>query len=345
MKALIVERDGSVSVQEAPIPQYNDYEVLVKLQASAICGTDIKIIHNTLKEYSNYPTILGHEGVGVVCEVGKKVRNLKIGDKIVGPAIFGKCGDYFSTWGAMAEYGLAGDVAAMVEDGLVKVADKDFHRYVARQKIPKELDSVSATMILTFREVYSTMKRLNFTAGQNIVVYGAGPVGLSFIKFAKLIGMNPIIGVDIDERKLISAKAMGADIVINSQKTDVEKEIKKLFPDGADILLDAAGVPSLINTSLKLVKSFGQVCVYGVTPKNELLMNWQEAPYTFDLRFVQWTVNTEKAAVHEEIVQWMLEGKLDGMDFISDVFSFQDWHEAIEMFKDHKNEKKIVFKF
>jgi threonine dehydrogenase-like Zn-dependent dehydrogenase len=344
MKALVVERNGSVTIREAPVPQYNDYEVLVKLQASAICGSDTKILHNTFKGYSDYPTILGHEGVGVICEVGKKVRNLKIGDKLVGVRIFGKCGDYFSTMGAMAEYAIAGDLEAMTEDGLA-VDENVVQKYVARRKIPGEIESVGATMIITFREVYSAMKRWNFSAGQNIVVYGAGPVGLTFVKLAKLIGMNPVICVDIDDQKVINAKAIGADIVFNSQKNDVDHEIKKLFPNGADILVDAVGVPSLINNNLKLVKYSGQICVYGVTPTNELLMNWQEAPYTFDLRFGQWTLNTQTAAVHEEIVQWMLDGQLDGTDFISDVFSFEDSLEAIEMFKAHQNQKKIVLKF
>jgi threonine dehydrogenase-like Zn-dependent dehydrogenase len=105
-------------------------------------------------------------------------------------------------------------------------------------------------------------------------------------------------------------------------------------------------VPSLIDTNIKLVKSCGQICIYGCfSHENKLVINWQEAPYIFDLRFVQWTVGTEKAAVHEEIVQMMLDGKLDGMDFISDVFSFEDSLDAIEMFKANKNTKKIVLKF
>jgi threonine dehydrogenase-like Zn-dependent dehydrogenase len=344
MKALVVERDGSVSIREAPLPQYNDYEVLVKMQASAVCGTDIKILHNSLKGYSDYPTILGHEGVGEVCEVGKKVRNIKIGDKIVGSKIFGKCGDYFSTWGAMAEYAVAGDLEAMVEDGL-GVNEDIVSKYVSRRKIPNALESVGATMILTFREVYSQVKRWNFMAGQNIVVYGAGPVGLTFVKLAKIFGMYPVICIDIDDQKVVNAKAIGADIVFNSRKTDVDHEIHKLFPAGIDLLVDAVGVPSLINNNLKLVKYAGQVCVYGIMPEQELLMNWQEAPYTFDLRFGQWILCTETAAVHEEVVQMMLDGKLDGMDFISDVFSFEDSLEAMEMYKAHKNQKKIVLKF
>jgi threonine dehydrogenase-like Zn-dependent dehydrogenase len=189
------------------------------------------------------------------------------------------------------------------------------------------------------------VKRWNFKAGQSIVVYGAGPVGLTFLKLAKNLGMDPVICVDIEDQKVINAKAIGADIVYNSKKIDADQEIQKFFPAGVEVLVDAVGVPGLINNNLKLVKYAGQVCVYGVTPKNELLMNWQEAPYTFDLRFGQWTLGTELAAVHEEVVQMMLDGKLDGMDFISDVFSFADSLEAIKMYKAHQNQKKIVLKF
>jgi threonine dehydrogenase-like Zn-dependent dehydrogenase len=337
MKALIVERDGSVAIRETPVPQCNDYEVLVKMQACGICGSDIKILHNSFRGYSNYPTILGHEGVGEVCEAGKKVRNLKIGDKVINPRISGKCGDYFSTWGAMAEYAVICDTEAMVADGLEGI--------VSCRKIPNELDPVSATMIITFKEVYAAMKRWNFIAGQNIVVYGAGPVGLTFVKLAKLIGMDSVICVDIDDQKVSNAKAIGADLIFNSEKIDVDQEIRKIFPAGADVLLDAAGVPDLINHNLKLIKYAGQVCIYGITPKNELLMNWEEAPYTFDLRFGQWLLASEIAAAHEEIVQWVLDGKLDGMDFISEVFSFENSLEAMEMFKARKNQKKIVLKF
>jgi threonine dehydrogenase-like Zn-dependent dehydrogenase len=345
MKALIVERDGSVAIREVPVPKYDDYEVLVKMQASAICGGDRKILQNSLKGFSDYPTILGHEGVGEVCEVGKKVRNLKIGDKVVGPKIFDKCGDYYSTWGAMAEYAVVGDLEAMIADGL-KDTEDIVKKYVIRRKIPNELDSVGATMIVTFREVYATMKRLNFRAEQNLVVYGAGPVGLSYVKFAKLMGMGPVICIDIDDQRVANAKAVGADIVFNSRKTDVNQEIRKLFPDGADVLLDTAGVPSLVGNNIKLVKYCGQVCVYGCfSHANELMMNWQEAPYIFDLRFVQWAIGTEVAAVHEEVVQMMRDGKLDGMDFISDVFNFEDSLEAIEMYMANKNAKKIVLKF
>ncbi len=345
MKALVAQRDGSVSIEEVPVPQIGKYEALVEVKASAVCGTDMKILHDSLKGFSEYPTIIGHEAVGMVVETGNKVRNLKKGDMVIMPLTPEKCGDYFSTWGAMAQYSVVGDYKTMSDDGLTVDGKRlcDFH--FAQNIIPGTLDPIGATMIITFREVYSTIKRLGFKSGQNIVIYGAGPVGLTFVKFAKLMGLNPVVCVDIDDNKTSNAKEAGADIVLNSKKIDANSEIRKLFPSGADILLDAAGVPALINTNLKLVRSFGQVCVYGVTPVNEHLINWQEAPYTFDLRFVQWPSKYEEAAVHNEIITMMLDGRLDGMDFISDVFDFKDSVKAIDMFKARENQKKIVLKF
>lgn len=345
MKSLIVESDGSVSIQQVPIPSFGSYEMLVKLEASAVCGTDMKILHNALKGFSNYPTMLGHEGVGVVTETGDMVRNFKPGDRVVMPLIFHPCGAFYSTFGAMSEYAVAGDARALTDDG-VPLDDKHaFSAYVAQNKIPDGLDPVSETMIITFREVYSTMKRLGFKKGQNVVIYGAGPVGMTFIKLAKIMGLNPVVAVDLNDEKTAQALAIGADIAINSRTCDASAKIRELFPAGADILLDAAGVPALINQNINLVREFGQVCVYGVTPKNEVLLNWQNAPYTFDLRFVQWPSKFEEAAVHEEVVAMMLDGRLDGMDFISEVFDFEDAPKAIDLFKSGKNTKKIALRF
>lgn len=344
MKALVVYGDGNVALELVPTPKYGDYEALVKVQASALCGTDMKILHNSLKGYADYPTILGHEGVGKVVAVGKKVRNFKVGDSVVLPYILGKCGEYYSTWGALCEYSTVGDSVAMVEDGL-QMDNKTLYEFnFAQQTIPDIFDPIAATMIVTFREVYSTIRRLGFKKGQNIVIYGAGPVGLSFIRLAKYLGMGPIVSIEAKEDKILQALETGADYAFNSAVSNIHEELFKIFPNGVDILLDAAGVPELINTNLKLVKDYGDVCVYGVTPKNELLMSWQEAPYSFNLRFAQWPSKKEEAAVHEEVIHLMRQGVLKGEDYISDIFDFDDAVEAIEFFKTHKNKKKVVIR-
>ena len=344
MKALVVHENGDVTLEMVPMPKIGEYEALVRMQASALCGTDMKILHNNLKGYTDYPTILGHEGVGEVVSVGGKVRNFKVGDRVVLPYILGKCGEYFSTWGAICEYSTVGDSVAMVEDGLEMDNETLYEFNFAQRTIPKSFDPVAATMIVTFREVYSTMKRLGFEMGQNIVIYGAGPVGLTFIRLAKHMGMGPIVSIDTRDDKTRQALEAGADYAFNSICVSVSEKVRGLFPNGADVLLDAAGVPSLINVNLKLVRDYGKVCVYGVTPKNELNMNWQEAPYSFDLRFAQWPSKKEEAAVHDEIISLMEKGVLNGLDYISDVFDLEDALDAIEYFKSHKNAKKIAIR-
>ena len=287
MRGLVVHEDGSTSIETMPKPKYTDYQALVKVTAGSLCGTDMKILHNNLKGFSDYPTILGHESVGIVVELGKKVKNFKAGDKVVLPYIFDKSGEYYSTWGALGEYAVIGDTDAMLDDGQTCDDGTLFEFNYAQRKIPFELDDVAATMIVTFREVYSTMLRLGFSKGKSIVVYGAGPVGLTFITLCKKLGLGPIICVDLFDEKIEQAKILGASYGFNAQKVDVSAEILKVLPNKVDILLDAAGVPALINQNLLLVKDYGDVCIYGVTPKNEALINWENAPYNFNLKFSQ----------------------------------------------------------
>jgi threonine dehydrogenase-like Zn-dependent dehydrogenase len=345
MKGLIVNFDGSVAIKEMPRPQYGEYQALVKIKSGGLCGTDLKILHNKLKFFSDYPTILGHEGVGEIIEKGAKVRSFDIGDQVVLPYIFEKCGDYYSTWGAFAEYAIVGDTEALYADGY-KVDNKIFYDfYHAQRKIPKEIDPVAACMIVTFREVYSAIKKMNFKSGQNIVIYGAGAVGLVFITFAKMLGMGTIVSIDLRDEKNEQAKKAGADFVFNSKKVEVVQELKKLFPSGVDITLDAAGVPELINTSLQIISDGGAICVYGVTPKNEALINWDKAPYNWNLKFIQWPSKMEEAENHDQIIEWILEGKLRGLDYISDVYNFDESIEAIKLFESGVNLKKIAIRY
>ena len=264
MKGLVIWKDGHASLEEMKKPEIGEYQALVRVTAGALCGTDKEIIYDVLKGFHNYPTVLGHEGVGRVEAVGSKVKNFAVGDKIVLPFL-DDGEDFYSTWGAFAEYAVIGDAEAMMEDGHTVGDGVLTEGNLAQKKIPQEFDDVEAAMIVTYREVYSTMKRLGFRKGKSLVIYGAGPVGLVFITLAKYMGLSPIISVDHTEKKLESARTCGADYTLNFDQCNVMEEVLKILPDKADMILDAAGIPSLINQNLKLVKNFGDVCVYGET--------------------------------------------------------------------------------
>lgn len=344
MKGLVIWEDGHASLETIEIPKINEYQALVKMTAGAFCGTDKEILYNKLKGFNNYPTVLGHEGIGRIEKIGSKVKNFSIGDKVVLPFL-DDTDQFFSTWGAFAEYAVIGDSRAMIEDGHTIGDGILTEGNLGQLKIPSEFDDVEATMIVTFREVYSTMKRLGFQKGKSLVIYGAGPVGLVFITLSKYLGLSPIIAIDHTDRKLEAAKKCGADYTLNFDQCNIPDEVLNILPDKADIILDAAGVPALINQNLKLVKNFGDVCIYGETAKNEWKINWQEAPFCFNLRFAQWPSKAEEAAVHDEIIELMKTGILNGMDYISDVFDFKDSVEAIEYFRNKKNTKKIAIRF
>ena len=101
MKSFIVKKDGSAEIREIPKPKFSDKQALVKTIACGICGTDVKLLHHLFKGVpkSTYPLILGHEGVGEVVEIGKKVKSFKLGDKVILP-FWTLIATYTVTWGS-----------------------------------------------------------------------------------------------------------------------------------------------------------------------------------------------------------------------------------------------------
>jgi threonine dehydrogenase-like Zn-dependent dehydrogenase len=346
MKSLIVDMNGVLSIQEVPVPQYNDYQVLVKMVSCGVCnGTDMKLIHGNFKGFDTYPAILGHEGVGRVVEMGKKVSSFEIGDAILLPFLEGMSDNYYSGWGAYSEYAIIGDWRAMVADGKGPGTEGFSEAYYAQQVVPKDIDPVNAAMIVTFREVLSACKRFGFNANSSLVVFGAGPVGLCFTKFAKLLGLGPVIVFDIVEEKLQEATAIGADFVFNSSKVNVKEEVNKICSEGVDFVVDAVGINQLINQAMELIKYNGKICCYGISPKLSVELDWSKAPYNWSLQFLQWPSKIEESEAHTQIISWIRMGVIDPNDFISDVIAFDNILDAFKMVEERKAKKKIVIKF
>lgn len=346
MKSLAVDNAGKLSIVEVPVPKYNEYQVLVKMESCGVCnGTDLKLIHGNFKGFDTYPAILGHEGVGKVVEKGSKVKSFEIGDNILLPFLEGMTKKYYSGWGAYSEYAVIGDWKAMAEGGKGPGSPEFSEGYYAQQVVPKYINPVSASMIVTFREVLSAIKRFGFKENNSLVVFGAGPVGLSFTKFAKLLGLGPVIVFDIVEEKLQEASVLGADFCFNSQKVDVKEQVKKLCPDGVDFVVDAVGINQLINQAMELVKYNGKICCYGISPKLSMELDWSKAPYNWTLQFIQWPSKFEESECHTQIVSWIKMGVINPDDFISDVIEFENIMEAFKMVEERKAKKKIVIKF
>ncbi len=341
MKSYVVYADGKCQIEEMPMPKYGEYDALVKIESCGVCnGTDTKIIHGVFKGIDKYPVVLGHEGVGRVVEKGSKVTNFEIGDLVLMPYWSDVPEGYSSGWGTYSEYNIVTDAKAMEKDGLIP----DEFAY-GQRKLPSDFDPVSSAMIITFREVLSTMKRFGFEANKSLVVLGLGPVGLSFVQFAKLTGMGPIIAIDISDEKLDLARKRGADYTINSKRDNIVEEVRKISPDGVDFALDAVGVTSFINTALEIIKPDAKICVYGISANMTETVDWSKCPYNWTLHFHQFPSKKAESEAHDQIVSWIQLGILDPADYVSHVYDFKDIDRAFENIHNRIPTMKMVIRF
>lgn len=349
MRGLAVDKKGCLSVPKLSMPAYNNCQALVKTLSCGVCnGTDSKLIHGTFKNMGQYPMLLGHEGVGRVLEVGKSVTKYKVGDMVLLPFLYEEQGGYANGWGAYCEYAVVGDEGAFARAGKgAGTPEYDEGCYAQSVIHPGDkVDAVGAAMIVTFREVLSAMRRFGFRENESVLIFGAGPVGCCFIQFAKLLGMYPVIAVDINDEKTAIATQMGADIVINSARQDVEQEVKKLFADGVDNIVDAVGVNALLNMAMRLVKYNGKICGYGISANMGMQLDWSGAPYNWSLNFVQFPSKYEEYLAHSQIMAWINAGIVNPYDFISDVVEFSNILDAFALVeKKLGTTKKIVIKY
>ena len=235
MKSLVTDGKSGLSIQQVTVPEFGMYQALVKMESCGICnGTDTKIMHGSFKNYSGYPTMLGHEGVGIVVEKGVRTRHLKIGDRVLLPFVERPTDGYYTAWGAFSEYGVIGDGLSLCDDGIGPGHPDYAESYFAQLPIPSGIDAIRGCMLITFREVLSGCNRFGLTPNRSIVIFGAGPVGCCFIRMAKLLGMGPIISFDVVDEKVRKAEAMGADYAYNSTACDVAGIVGGICPSGVD---------------------------------------------------------------------------------------------------------------
>ncbi|WP_010270801.1 zinc-dependent alcohol dehydrogenase [Paenibacillus senegalensis] len=343
MRTLVVDANGQLQVKQIPIPKYSSKQALVKMISCGICGTDSTIIKLGFKgiPMENYPLMLGHEGVGRVVEVGSEVTSFKVGDVVLLPfndadkELYGSLG---SAWGAFSEYGVIHDKAAYPEG---QVPDAAY----AQQIVPDDIDPVDAAMLVTLREVYSSITYFNVGRDDSIVVFGSGPVAVTFIKLMSLMGIKSIIGVARSEAKKNLLLQNGAKAAFNSRECDVTQAIRTLYPDGVNYVLDAVGSTEIMNHAMELLADRGEILCYGVPSHNRMQLDWSKAPYNWKINFQQMPYKHEEAEALERILQWIRAGEINLKDFISDYFKFDHILEAFDKYNNHQIPKKAIITY
>jgi threonine dehydrogenase-like Zn-dependent dehydrogenase len=333
MFSVAVLEPGKVAVVEVPKPEPGPYEAVVRSKVSLICNaTDRKLVQGHFPGIGTdrYPLLLGHECVGVVESVGEKVRSFTPGDHVVGALVLRSTDPrYSSGWGGNSEYVVATDHGAMVSDGVADEAHGWVDVFQVMRAVPKDIPFESAGLLCTWREVYAGFSDFQLKKGDDILVFGAGPVGLSFCRFAKLLGLGWVGVVEPLEQKWEKAAALGADEVFAPDSPELASLARRRGKP-LDAVVDAVGKEEIINAGLPLVKMGGSICVYGVLDAKSFTVAKERGPYNFNLFMHQWPTRAAEAAAQEPLIEWIRQGKLSHADFISGDFSIRDINRALE---------------
>ncbi len=330
MKAVAVHEPGKVGIVEIARPVPRPYEVLVRSEIAFICNaTDRKVVqgHFPGMGADAYPLILGHETVGIVVAAGSKVRGFRLGDRVLGGLNLSPEG-YKSGWGGDAEYVLACDHEAMVADGVADEAHGWAEVFKIMKKVPKNISVEAAGLLATWREVYAGFADFHLKPGDDILIFGAGPVGLSFCRFAKLLGLGWVGVVDTLAFKREKALKLGADAVFAPGDPEIG-ELAATRGKALDAVIDAVGSERIINSGLPLIRLAGSICVYGVLAGDSLTLEKGTAPYNFNLYMHQWPTRDAEAAAQEPLVEWIKAGKLSHEDFLTGEYALSDINSAL----------------
>jgi threonine dehydrogenase-like Zn-dependent dehydrogenase len=330
MRAVIVVEPGRVELADLPEPRPGPYQARVRTEAAALCNaTDGKLIAGHFPGVDQYPLMLGHESAGVVDCVGEKVRNFRVGDRVIGGLLFdaGVPG-LASGWGGFCEYTLAADHDAMVADGVADARHGWFEVYEIQRPVAPDIPLEEAVMLCTWREVYGGIGDFQLHPGDDLMVFGAGPVGLSFLRFGKLLGLGQIVLVDPLAAKRERAAAMGADAVLAPDPEALESFLKarsKPF----DAVIDAVGRPDIVNAALPMIRMGGTVGVYGVIAEPSMTLEKGLGPYNFNLFMHQWPTRWRERAAQEPLCDWIRQGKLRAAEFVTHEFPVERIGEAV----------------
>jgi threonine dehydrogenase-like Zn-dependent dehydrogenase len=229
----------------------------------------------------------------------------------------------------MSEYVLATDNGAMEEDGLGDPGHGWNELFQVQRSVPLSISVEDAGLLCTWREVYAGFSDFQLEKGDDILVFGAGPVGLSFIRFARLLGFGYIACVDPVMQKRERALEMGADAAFEPFDPEL-KCLAEARMAPLDAVVDAVGREDIINFSLPLLKMAGKLCVYGVIDKPVITIEKHAAPYNFNLLVHQWPTREREAAAQEPLCAWIEAGTLSYRDFLSAEFPVHEVRGAFD---------------
>ncbi|MEZ3485232.1 MAG: zinc-binding dehydrogenase [Lachnospiraceae bacterium] len=340
---------GETELRDVPIPEIGENDLLIEVKAAGICGSDIAYDNGDHPDHLNCPVVLGHEFSGVVSRVGANVKDWKVGDRVVSDNtgyVCGKCfacttGQYLSCPDRKGlGYGMDGgftDYVRITGDLLSKNPNTLF-------RIPEGVSFDEAAILDPICNAYKAIvQESRIMPGEDIVVFGVGPLGLFSVQIAKVMGCANIIavGLEADEERFETARKYGATHIIKSDVQNVEEEVDRITNgEKAAAAVDAAGVNVVLRQAIDVVRTGGEIVKIG----------YDKRPYEYSLDNILDRGVSIKGHFGYDYQSWknvmrlLVLGKVDLKGMISHHIRLEDWQKGFDLVRSRKAIKIIITK-
>jgi threonine dehydrogenase-like Zn-dependent dehydrogenase len=341
LKAIIkpTEEPGGLQVADMPEPEPGAGEILVKIKATGICYTDVSILENKYKGRKPVPipVILGHEGAGVIAELGPGVRDHQVGDRVALEAISG-CGKCLQCRTGFKNMCVDWEHIGITCHGT-------FAEYLAlpadlAHKMPDDMDFADAAFMEPLSLVVRSLEKVKPMVGETAAILGPGSLGMFHLQAFKSAGASKVImvGLEQDRKRFAIAKDLGADHIINISEQDPVEAIQE-YTDGlgADIVVETASSPKATELTFDLAAPRARVVLFGLYPQASF------SPVQMLRKGL--TVFGDVALVPRQFLRamnWVVSGKVSAQKMITKRFSLDQAKEAFEA--QHQGETvKVLF--
>jgi alcohol dehydrogenase len=331
MKALVYHGPGVKGWEDVARPELStDTDAIVRVDTTTICGTDLHILKGDVPAMID-GRVIGHEAVGTVAEVGAAVKNVTVGDRVLVSCISACGGCRFCREGRYGQCtGGGGWILGNEIDGTqaeyVRVPFADTSTYPVPDDVSDEELLMLADILPTGYEVGVLNGRVQ--PGDVVAVVGAGPVGLSAISGARLFSPSLVVAIDVAPARLEAAKQFGADVMVNNAEQDPITAVRELTAGlGADVAIEAVGVPATFELAADLVRPVGRVANIGVHGKPVTLH--LERLWARDVTITTGLVDTYSTPT---LLRLLTSHQIDAQRFVTHRFGFDEFIRAYDVF-------------
>src|SRR5436309_5407123 len=357
MKAWVLGNPGELVLKEKPVPVPNKAEVLLRIDAVAICATDIEII------YQGPPALIrggmpfnqnftpGHEYMGTVVALGPGVDEFRIGQRVTveihagcgqckrcREGMYTACHNYGLNYGELDKGHRANGFTT--DGGFCEYQVNNINTLIA---LPDDMSDEEATLVVTAgTAMYGLTELGGLVAGESVVVTGPGPIGLLGVAVARALGAQPVILTGTRDNRLAIGRELGADHVVNVRRENAVEAVRRLNGGkGVDYVLECSGAPDAVNEAIRMVNRGGKICL-AAFPHEETPVNIAEIVrnniYLYGIR------GEGKSATHRAEA-FMSQKRFDATKVHTHTFRLEDLPTAIKYAKDRVEDAiKVVVK-